>query len=384
MLRRGRMRGSVLQAPARDEKLTNDVEQQRREEHQLELFLRHHKDRPEQLSTKIEPLAVATESLSSIGESNDLSNADKAELVMLRKKQELLHCLLPPEIVNSIHHHWYESCDHDDIKLSSWENNSIPSSIVYNPSLDSVNNENGTRLAPLDKSKHSVMTLEETQNSATTTSSRTLYSEDAQDITLMFIDIVGFSAISSEIPSSEVMDMLQDLFQRFDLVCQKHQILKLDTIGDAYLCSVGFFDEHNNDLDSNDHARRCASRALAGAKEMIRESKKVRVPRPSSHSSANDEHVSVRIGIHVGDATYGVLGQSLPKLVCIGNAVNMAARMEQTSTANMIHATKTFHDLIGDSEDGWESSEMVEIKNMGEVEAYLLDPLKGKNESCWC
>ncbi len=56
-------------------------------------------------------------------------------------------------------------------------------------------------------------------------------------------------------------------------------------------------------------------------------------------------------------------------------AVNMAARMEQTSQASMIRASKDFHDLVGDAERGWMEKSSVSVKNMGTVESYLLDPL---------
>ena len=54
----------------------------------------------------------------------------------------------------------------------------------------------------------------------------------------------------------------------------------------------------------------------------------------------------------------------------------MAARMEQTSQPSCIRVTKDFHDVVGDAENGWESMEVMPLKNMGEMETYLLDPLE--------
>ena len=53
----------------------------------------------------------------------------------------------------------------------------------------------------------------------------------------------------------------------------------------------------------------------------------------------------------------------------------MAARMEQTSQPSRIRVSKDFHDLVGDAESGWMEKEIIPIKNMGEVESYLLDPI---------
>lgn len=54
----------------------------------------------------------------------------------------------------------------------------------------------------------------------------------------------------------------------------------------------------------------------------------------------------------------------------------MAARMEQTSQSNRIRVTKDFHDLVGDAETGWSNKEVIPLKNMGDMETYLLDPLE--------
>jgi len=218
--------------------------------------------------------------------------------------------------------------------------------------------------------------------SPTTSSSKALYSKEINDVCIVFVNIVDFSKIMSEISPSEVLDMLQNLFHRFDIICEEHNVLKLDTIGDSYLCCSRCFEEFDSDHRISDGGQRSALRVLEAAKEMVREAGNV--PVPKSSPSSPQEFLSVRIGIHIGDATFGVLGQSLPKLVCVGSAVNMAARMEQTSTPNMIHVTKDFHGVVGEKESEWEFSETVKIKNMGEAETYLLDPLKGEKESQWC
>ena len=57
-------------------------------------------------------------------------------------------------------------------------------------------------------------------------------------------------------------------------------------------------------------------------------------------------------------------------------AVNMAARMEQTSQPSCIRVTKDFHYVVGDAEQGWKPKEVMALKNMGNMETYLLDPLE--------
>ena len=299
---------------------------------------------------------------------------------MLRKKQSLLHAFLPEEIINTIHHHWTENDEEFNLRSSSsFSSSSFPQTIRLSESDESSKKCHRTRRPvsiqhkrDIDQSfrssSSSIQTID-TRLSSKTNSSKALYSEEAQNVSIIFVDIVGFSRISNYITPSDVMDMLQDLFHRFDKICQKYNILKLDTIGDAYLCSVGFCEDCP---DEGNTGQQFALRALAAAKEMIKEAGKVPVP---SKEENNQEFLSVRVGLHVGDATFGVLGQSLPKLTCVGSTVNLAARMEQTSKSDLIHATSTFHDLIGDHEKGWSSCETIELKNMGEVDSYYLPVL---------
>lgn len=136
------------------------------------------------------------------------------------------------------------------------------------------------------------------------------------------------------------------------------------------------------DEDDEDSVQDAAIRALAMAKDMVIEATNVKIPHPELGPHVpwtSLETLQIRVGIHVGDVTCGVLGQRLPKFTTCGKAVNMAARMEQTSKSSCIRVTKDFHDVVGDAEDGWNEKEIIPLKNMGEVETYLLEPIENPN-----
>lgn len=204
--------------------------------------------------------------------------------------------------------------------------------------------------------------------------SHALYAKNEKKVCIIFTDIVGFSRISLDISPIKVMDMLQNLYNRFDELCDVHGVLKLETIGDAYICATNLMEDDNE--DGEDRERDAAVRALAMSKDMVLEARNVRIPYAtnSQRSSYDSETLQIRVGIHTGDVTCGVLGQKIPKFTTCGAAVNMAARMEQTSLPSCIRVTKDFHDLVGDHEMGWTAKEVIELKNMGHAETYLLDP----------
>lgn len=193
-----------------------------------------------------------------------------------------------------------------------------------------------------------------------------LYAETVPNVVIIFTDIVKFSQLSLTMKPIKVMDMLQDLFSRFDTLCDRHGVQKLETIGDAYLCTTGLFDGENSTDKINNPAA-----ALGMAKDMVREARRVFIPKKNQIQT-----LEIRVGIHIGEITCGVLGERLPKFTVFGNAVNMAARMEQTCLPSRIRVTKEFFDLLPNSEaEEWEQKETISVKNMGEVETYLLNPL---------
>ncbi len=64
------------------------------------------------------------------------------------------------------------------------------------------------------------------------------------DVTILFADIAGFTAYSSSVQPSDVVNMLRTLFEKFDKMCLKHEVFKLYTIGDCYVI-LGLFDNNN-------------------------------------------------------------------------------------------------------------------------------------------
>lgn len=113
------------------------------------------------------------------------------------------------------------------------------------------------------------------------------------------------------------------------------------------------------------------------AKDMIYASNDIRIPvKRKDNQCYSFETLQVRVGIHVGEVTCGVLGERLPKFTVLGHSVNVAARMEQTAEPNKIRASEAFRGLLFDTEDEWEDYEVISMKNMGSIGTFTMDPIQ--------
>ncbi|XP_075264053.1 adenylate cyclase type 9-like, partial [Convolutriloba macropyga] len=75
-------------------------------------------------------------------------------------------------------------------------------------------------------------------------------------VSIIFADIVGFTRMSSGKSASQLVELLSDLFGRFDDLCEFTGCEKMATLGDCYYCVCGCPDE------VPDHAARAIDMGL--------------------------------------------------------------------------------------------------------------------------
>jgi class 3 adenylate cyclase len=135
------------------------------------------------------------------------------------------------------------------------------------------------------------------------------------EVSIVFADLVGFTALSRTLSASQLVHLLNTVFSRFDAAAGRLGIEKIKTIGDAYMAVGG--------LSSGDEATEHAERMADFALEM----------RDITAAIATETGlaVQIRIGLHVGPVVAGVIGLKKPAFDCWGDAVNMASRLEHAS-----------------------------------------------------
>ncbi len=66
-------------------------------------------------------------------------------------------------------------------------------------------------------------------------------------VTILFLDICGFTSMSRTVPPSEILSFLNNLFTMYDVLADKHNVQKVDTSGDCYIASVGITGSNPDD-----------------------------------------------------------------------------------------------------------------------------------------
>ncbi|XP_060682665.1 guanylate cyclase soluble subunit alpha-2 isoform X2 [Hemiscyllium ocellatum] len=152
------------------------------------------------------------------------------------------------------------------------------------------------------------------------------------DVTMLFSDIVGFTAICAQCTPMQVISMLNELYTRFDYQCGILDVYKVETIGDAYCVAGGLHRKSSN------HAKLIALMAL----KMMELSEEVLTP--------NGKPIKLRIGIHSGSVLAGVVGVKMPRYCLFGNNVTLASKFESGSQPRRINVSPTTYQLLKDDE----------------------------------
>ena len=180
--------------------------------------------------------------------------------------------------------------------------------------------------------------------------------------TMFFSDIVGFTSISAKISPDQVSDMLDRLYLKFDELSVKHDVFKIETIGDAYVgvCNL----VKKQDMD---HAKRITEFAI--------DTIKAAAETPILPDETDMGTVRIRIGVHCGPLVARVVGSRNPRYCVFGDTVNTCSRMESHSLPMKIHCSDRFVEVVKQQVPGIQLQPrgMTPIKGKGLMETYFID-----------
>jgi len=173
------------------------------------------------------------------------------------------------------------------------------------------------------------------------------------EATILFSDLVGFTALAGRCSPSRIVEILNHLFSAFDVLAARLKLEKIKTIGDAYMVAGGL------PVHNPHHAIAVAQMAL-GMLEIVHEAGK-----------RFGEKLEVRIGIHTGEVVAGLIGRHRSIYDVWGDTVNTASRLESSGLPNRIQISDSTYRKVQDA--FWcELRGPVEIRGKGSMLTYFL------------
>lgn len=182
-----------------------------------------------------------------------------------------------------------------------------------------------------------------------------------KSVSVMFTDFKGFTKSCETLSPNEVVSSVHSYFAEFDDIILKHYIEKIKTIGDAYMCAGGV------PLRNKSNPFNVVLAALE-IQELI-----IRVSREKKYKKL--PKWQLRIGIHTGAVTAGVVGKIKFAYDIWGDTVNIAKRIESACEVGRVNISQTTYNFIKDYFVCEERGE-IKVKNRGQISMFFVHRIR--------
>ncbi|NJM72094.1 MAG: GAF domain-containing protein [Scytonema sp. RU_4_4] len=178
---------------------------------------------------------------------------------------------------------------------------------------------------------------------------------------VLFTDFKNFTKLSEQLTPQELVDELDYCFSCFDQFIEAHNLEKLKTIGDSYMCAGGI------PIPNETHAIDAVLAAI-NIRTFMEWRKKEK-------TLLNQPYWDIRIGIHSGPLLAGVIGHKKFAYDVWGDTVNTASRMESSGIPGGINISQATFEIIQDF-FAIQYRGKITAKNKGAIDMYLVKNIK--------
>ncbi|MCX2981195.1 hypothetical protein EYC98_10010 [Halieaceae bacterium IMCC14734] len=178
------------------------------------------------------------------------------------------------------------------------------------------------------------------------TEKETSFAHFHEEATVVFITVTGFRDLYQRISAVQLVELLSNIFIRFDELLVKHGVEKINTLGTHYVAATGVFDGNKPD-----HA--ALARFTLDALEAVEDfGEKMHHP------------FTLKAGMSTGQVISGVIGSARPCFDIWGRTVELANSMQDTALDNTIAVNEAAY---------WRLREEFDFAEIpGDVDGHLL------------
>lgn len=177
-----------------------------------------------------------------------------------------------------------------------------------------------------------------------------------EDVTIVFTDFVNFTLLTEDLPTQDLVHILNTYFSAYDAIVQRYGLEKLKTIGDSYMFVGGLpVRGPSHPVD-----------AVLAAVEMLQITETL--------AQTGIAQWKLRVGIHTGPVAAGVVGTHKFAFDIWGDAVNLSSRMESSSEPGRINVSAATYSRIKDF-FVCQKRGFIKLKDGRDAQMYFVDHL---------
>ena len=186
------------------------------------------------------------------------------------------------------------------------------------------------------------------------------YAEGKKEVSIIFSDLVGFTALTKSISPGHLLDVLSDIFNAFDNIAKKYGIYRVKTMGDCYMAVSGMEVEGSSE----------AMNAINFAQDITNWIE--------DYSNEGGIDLKLRSGVATGSVVAGVIGANHPQFDVWGDTVNLASRLETTCPENAIQISEATYWRLQSELSLAELQEVI-VSEYGKIKTYVIEPTRAND-----